>query len=54
MSRIANIGEKFPQFSLTACVSTEYGKEFGQISSDDLRGQWAVVFFWPYFVRVPD
>ena len=47
MSRIANIGERFPQFSLTACVSTEKGKEFGQVSSDDIRGQWAVMFFWP-------
>ena len=47
MSRIASIGERFPQFSLTACVSTEKGKEFGQISSGDMKGQWSVVFFWP-------
>jgi peroxiredoxin (alkyl hydroperoxide reductase subunit C) len=47
MNRLANIGEKFPEFSLTACVSIEKGKEFGQVSSQDLRGQWAVVFFWP-------
>src|SRR5687768_8356385 len=47
MSRILGIGEKFPEFSVPAVVSVEKGKEFGTVSSSDLRGQWSVVFFWP-------
>jgi len=43
------IGQKFPDFDLEACVSREKGKEFGNVSSTDLRkqGKWMVVFFWP-------
>jgi len=47
MSRILGVGEKFPEFSLKACVSTEHGKEFGTIDSVALAGKWTVVFFWP-------
>lgn len=41
------IGDKFPQFSLTACVSTEEGKEFATINQSSYEGKWKVVFFWP-------
>ena len=47
MSRLLGIGEKFPDFSLPACVSIEKGKEFNTITSNDVRGKWGVVFFWP-------
>lgn len=47
MHRLLSIGSKFPEFSLKACVSIEHGKEFKQISSSDLKGKWAVLFFWP-------
>jgi len=47
MNRMMGIGEKFPEFKLQACVSLEKGKEFKEISSADIKGKWAVVFFWP-------
>lgn len=47
MNRVLGIGEKFPEFSMNACVSIEKGKEFGTIGSKDFKGKWAVVFFWP-------
>jgi alkyl hydroperoxide reductase subunit AhpC len=47
VNRLLGIGEKFPEFSLPAVVSIEKGKEFKEISSKDLSGKWAVVFFWP-------
>jgi lipoyl-dependent peroxiredoxin subunit C len=47
MNRLLGIGEKFPDFSLPACVSVEKGKEFKTITSSELRGKWSVVFFWP-------
>lgn len=42
-----SVGEKFPEFSVPAVVSIEKGKEFRTIGSADLKGKWAVVFFWP-------
>jgi peroxiredoxin (alkyl hydroperoxide reductase subunit C) len=47
MSRLMNIGEKFPEFTVPAVVSMDKGKEFRNISLSDLRGKWSVVFFWP-------
>lgn len=47
MSRLLSIGEKFPNFSLQAVVSTEKGQEFRKINSDDIEGKWSVIFFWP-------
>jgi len=47
MNRLLGVGEKFPDFSVPACVSIEKGKEFKTITSDDLRGSWTVMFFWP-------
>jgi alkyl hydroperoxide reductase subunit AhpC len=43
------IGEKFPEFTLDACVSREKGKEFAPVSSADVQrqGKWMVIFFWP-------
>ena len=47
MSRFLGIGEQFPEFSVPAVVSTERGKEFSTVSNKDMKGKWAVVFFWP-------
>jgi peroxiredoxin (alkyl hydroperoxide reductase subunit C) len=41
------IGDKFPQFDLTAVVSNEKGKEFEKVTSDSHKGKWKIVFFWP-------
>ncbi len=41
------IGDKFPSYSLTACVSLESGKEFQTIKDSSFEGMWKVVFFWP-------
>jgi alkyl hydroperoxide reductase subunit AhpC len=41
------IGEKFPDFKVTATVSLEKGKEFKEITNQDYAGKWKVYFFWP-------
>ena len=41
------IGEKFPNFSVTAAVSLEKGKEFETITNESYPGKWKVYFFWP-------
>lgn len=41
------IGDKLPEFKLTAVVSTEKGKEFQEISDKHYEGKWLVLFFWP-------
>lgn len=47
MNRVLGIGERFPEFSVPAVVSTEKGKEFITVTNRDIAGKWAVVFFWP-------
>lgn len=46
---ILTVGQKFPNFTKTAVVSLDKGKEFASISSNDHQktGKWAVFFFWP-------
>jgi lipoyl-dependent peroxiredoxin subunit C len=41
------IGEKFPNYEVTAVVSREKGKEFQQISNESFVGKWKLYFFWP-------
>ena len=41
------VGDKFPEFKLTACVSIEKGKEFKDITSQSLDGQWLVFYAYP-------
>jgi peroxiredoxin (alkyl hydroperoxide reductase subunit C) len=43
------VGEKFPEFELTATVSTakDAAKAFTTIRHDDYPGKWKVYFFWP-------
>lgn len=48
MNRLVTVGEKFPDFKMQATVSLEKGKEFKEISNQDLKGKWAVIFFYPH------
>jgi peroxiredoxin (alkyl hydroperoxide reductase subunit C) len=43
------IGEKFPDFSLTATISTDKdeAKAFTTITQDSYSGKWKLYFFWP-------
>lgn len=41
------VGDKFPEYRLTAAVSLEQGKEFKELTPKDTEGQWRIVFFWP-------
>lgn len=41
------IGDRLPEFSLQAVVTTEPGREFREITSATFRGKWQVLFFWP-------
>ena len=41
------VGEQFPNYSLTAVVSLEKGKEFTTITNESYEGKWKVIFFWP-------
>lgn len=46
-NNFVTVGSKFPEFSKKAVVSIEKGKEFVDISNDDIKGKWAVMFWWP-------
>jgi peroxiredoxin (alkyl hydroperoxide reductase subunit C) len=41
------VGQKFPEFSVTATVSTDIKSAFTTITQDSYAGKWKVVFFWP-------
>ncbi len=41
------VGEKFPQFELTATVSTDRNNAFQKITEKDYEGKWRLYFFWP-------
>jgi peroxiredoxin (alkyl hydroperoxide reductase subunit C) len=41
------VGQKFPDFQLTATVSTDRKNAFKELSLDSYKGKWKVVFFWP-------
>jgi lipoyl-dependent peroxiredoxin subunit C len=47
MNRLIGVGERMPEFSMSACVSIEKGNEFKTLSSKDMIGKWTVLFFWP-------
>ncbi len=42
-----SVGEQFPDFSLTATVSTNKDNAFKTITLQDYKGKWKVFFFWP-------
>ena len=41
------VGDRFPDFDLSACVSLEKGREFQRGTSRTWPGRWLVLFFWP-------
>jgi len=41
------VGQKLPQFDLTACVDLDAQKAFENISSSSYSGKWKILFFWP-------
>lgn len=48
MSRIATVGEKFPDFNVKATVSLEKNSEFKNVSNESIAGKWSVFFFYPH------
>jgi alkyl hydroperoxide reductase subunit AhpC len=46
-NNFVTVGKQFPEFRKTSVVSLEKGKEFKEISNDDIAGKWAVMFWWP-------
>ncbi len=41
------VGDKFPDFRLTAVVSLNKNREFEEVSLSTCQGKWFVFFFWP-------
>ncbi|MEU7897842.1 peroxiredoxin [Nonomuraea sp. NPDC049152] len=41
------VGDKFPEYELTACVDLDPEKAFTEIDHKTYEGKWRVVFFWP-------
>lgn len=49
-NRVLSVGSNFPTFKKTAVVSIEKGKEFVDITSENIineDNQWTVMFWWP-------
>ncbi|WP_346320226.1 peroxiredoxin [Chitinophaga sp. YIM B06452] len=46
---VLSVGAQFPEFSKKAVVSIEKGKEFYEVSSEEIKasGKWMVMFWWP-------
>ncbi len=42
-----SVGEKFPNFSVTATVSRDKNKAFETITEESYPGKWKLYFFWP-------
>lgn len=47
MSNFVTVGMKFPEFKKKSVVSIEKDKEFKTLSNEDIKGKWAVMFWWP-------
>ena len=46
-NNFVTVGQKFPEFDKKSVVSLDKDKEFKNISNDDIKGKWAVMFWWP-------
>lgn len=46
-NNFVTVGRQFPEFHKTAVVSLEKGKEFKEMSNEDIAGKWTVMFWWP-------
>jgi alkyl hydroperoxide reductase subunit AhpC len=42
-----SVGQKFPDFKLTATVSLDIDTAFSDIAQDSYKGKWLVLFSWP-------
>jgi peroxiredoxin (alkyl hydroperoxide reductase subunit C) len=43
---VLGVGEKFPTFSLTACITVGGKSVFRAVSDQNFSGKWKVYFFW--------
>ena len=41
------VGKKIPAFNLKSVVTSDIKTAFTQISSEDLKGHWGIIFFYP-------
>ncbi len=41
------VGDKLPEFKMQATVSNDINNAFVDVSSEDYKGDWLVLFFWP-------
>ena len=41
------VGQKLPEFKLTACVNADKDSAFTTLTDKDFEGKWKVLFFWP-------
>lgn len=41
------VGDKLPEFNLTAVVSANQADAFTEVSDSSYAGKWKVLFFWP-------
>ncbi len=46
-TEMLGVGQKFPEFNVTATVSLDMKDAFTQISNESFAGKWKVYFFWP-------
>ncbi|ULQ56044.1 peroxiredoxin [Flavihumibacter rivuli] len=46
---VLSVGSQFPEFKKKSVVSIEKGKEFYELSYEEIRnaGKWMVMFWWP-------
>ena len=42
-----SVGDKFPEFTLKAVVTTDPKTAFADVTHKSAAGKWKVVFFWP-------
>lgn len=41
------VGDKFPEFNLTAVTGSNPDTDFHSVNLETYKGKWLVVFFWP-------
>jgi lipoyl-dependent peroxiredoxin subunit C len=44
---LLTVGDQFPSYELTACVSRDPDHAFQTVHHKSYEGKWRVVFFWP-------
>lgn len=41
------VGNKFPEFNLTAVTGSDHTKDFQDVTLDTFKNNWKIIFFWP-------